>query len=647
MTNSNIPQRLQRLALLLQEEGIQKLNESRVLVLGLGGVGSSCVEALARGGIGHLALLDGDIVEESNINRQAIAFTSTVGRAKAEVMREMVLAINPGCDVDARKQFLTRENTADMLDSFAKPDVVLDCIDTVSQKLEIVEWCANRQIPLLSAMGAANKRDPMALRFSLVEKTFNCPLSKVMRRECRKRGISQVEVIFSTESPLSPQSLPPTESPLSPQALSSTESPLSPQTSRSTESSLDTQPPRTSLATKSATRSVKAETLGSMSYMPPIMGQMMAGKVICRLAGLEKMPNPPRKKLADERMSKEGTPNERKTKEKTVEKQTADDWAKNDVSAKPYLLDTHAHWDFLPSASREKAARLLGKENIRLVAQTVLPSAFVALDKEREGVMKADHDAYPQPILSLGFHPWWVDTPEKNRRELDFFAEALPRTRFIGEVGLDFSEKRLLEAPAREQQAVLRHIFQLVREQAAESNTSYVFSFHAVRALTPLLDLYEEENLVMPNVVPIVHRFAGTSDELTRLIRMGGLLSVHPAMLRTKRGRAYVKQVPAERLLLETDLPAREIPGNRMPTNPIPAEQSFSTREEKNDRVRTITTDDTTKQEAYETVSHTYAEEIQKSLYATLAHLSELRGEDMTNIIMEMQRRLYGWPKDE
>ncbi|WP_071705815.1 TatD family hydrolase [Murdochiella vaginalis] len=601
MTNSNIPQRLQRLALLLQEEGIQKLNESRVLVLGLGGVGSSCVEALARGGIGHLALLDGDVVEESNINRQAIAFTSTVGRAKTEVMREMVLAINPGCDVDARKQFLTRENTADMLDSFAKPDVVLDCIDTVSQKLEIVEWCANQQIPLLSAMGAANKRDPMALRFSLVEKTFNCPLSKVMRRECRKRGISQLEVIFSTESPLSPQ------------------------------------PPRTSLATKTATRSGKAETLGSMSYMPPIMGQMMAGKVICRLAGLEKMPNPPRKKLADERMSKEGTPNERKTKEKTVEKQTADDWAKNDVSAKPYLLDTHAHWDFLPSASREKAARLLGKENIRLVAQTVLPSAFVALDKEREGAMKADHDAYPQPILSLGFHPWWVDTPEKNRRELDFFAEALPRTRFIGEVGLDFSEKRLREASAVEQQAVLRHIFQLVRERAAESNTSYVFSFHAVRALTPLLDLYEEENLVMPNVVPIVHRFAGTSDELTRLIRMGGLLSVHPAMLRTKRGRAYVKQVPADSLLLETDLPA----------NPIPAEQSFSTREEKNDMAQTITTEGTTQKDAYETVARTYAEEIKQSLYETLARLSELRGEDMTNIIMKTQKRLYGWPKDE
>lgn len=647
MINSNIPQRLQRLALLLKEEGIQKLNESHVLVLGLGGVGSSCVEALARGGVGHLSLLDGDVVEESNINRQAIAFTSTVGRAKTEVMREMVLAINPDCDVDARKQFLTRENTADILDSFAKPDVVLDCIDTVSQKLEIAEWCAYRQIPLLSAMGAANKRDPMALRFSPVEKTFNCPLSKVMRRECRKRGISQLEVIFSTEPPSNPQSL------------------------------------RTASVMKTGTRPAKAETLGSMSYMPPIMGQMMAGKVICRLAGLEEMPKPPRKKLADERTSKEGTPKEGTLKEvtpkeKITKKQLADGRSiggpstekrkKRDVPETLYLLDTHAHWDFLPPDCRREAIRILDQANLRLVAQTVLPSDFLALIKEKENTTKADHNAKSWPILSLGFHPWWVDTPEKNRRELAYFAEALSGTHFIGEVGLDFSEERLMQASVQEQRAVLRRIFQLVRERVAESDTPYVFSLHAVRALTPLLDLYEEEKLVLPNVVPIVHRFAGTSDELTRLIRLGGLLSVHPAMLRTKRGRAYVKQVPADRLLLETDLPAnpmptrpipakrrlretdlpaREIPGNPMPTSPIPAEQSLSTREEENDRVRTITTDGTTKQEGYETVSHTYAKEIKQSLYETLARLSDLRGEEMAETIEKTQRRLYGWPKDE
>lgn len=642
MTNSNIPQRLQRLALLLQETGIQKLNLSRVLVLGLGGVGSSCVEALARGGIGHLALLDGDVVEESNINRQAIAFTSTLGRAKMEVMREMVLAINPDCDVDARKQFLTRENTADVLDSFARPDVVLDCIDTVSQKLEIAEWCAHRQIPLLSAMGAANKRDPMALRFSPVEKTYNCPLSKVMRRECRKRGLSQLEVIFSTEPPFSPQSL------------------------------------RTASVTKTGTRPAKAETLGSMSYMPPIMGQMMAGKVICRLAGLEEMPKPPRKKLSEEGtliegMLKELTPNDGTLKEKIIEKQPAEERIiegpstekriKGDVPENLYLLDTHSHWDFLPSDCREEAIRILDQANLRLVAQTVLPSDFLALIKEKEHTTNADHNAKSWPILSLGFHPWLVDTPEKNRRELAYFAEALSRTHFIGEVGLDFSEKRLLQASVQEQQAVLRRIFQLVRERVTESDTSYVFSLHAVRALTPLLDLYEEEKLVLPNVVPIVHRFAGTSDELTRLIRLGGLLSVHPAMLRTKRGRAYVKQIPADRLLLETDLPEKpmptrpisaerqlletDLPRREVPTNPMPVKPGASTRETEGDMKRTITIDGTSQRDASGTVSHTYAEEIGKSLYETLARLSDLRGEEMTGIIVKTQKRLYGWPKDE
>lgn len=666
MTNSNIPQRLQRLALLLQETGIQKLNLSRVLVLGLGGVGSSCVEALARGGIGHLALLDGDVLEESNINRQAIAFTSTVGRAKMEVMREMVLAINPDCDVDARKQFLTRENTADILDSFAKPDVVLDCIDTVSQKLEIAEWCAKRQIPLLSAMGAANKRDPMALRFSLVEKTFNCPLSKVIRRECRKRGLSQVEVIFSTESPWSPQSLLSTESPWSPQSLLSTESPES------------AQPPRTSLATKTATLSVKAETLGSMSYMPPIMGQMMAGKVICRLAGLEEMPEPPRKKLADEWTTKERTPKERtpkegRLKEKIIEKQPVEERSiegpstekqiKREVPENLYLLDTHAHWDFLPPDCRREAIRILDKANLRLVAQTVLPSDFLALIKEKENTTKADHNAKSWPILSLGFHPWWVDTPEKNRRELAYFAEALSETHFIGEVGLDFSEKRLLQASVQEQQAVLRRIFQLVRERAAESDTPYVFSLHAVRALTPLLDLYEEEKLVLPNVVPIVHRFSGTSDELTRLIRLGGLLSVHPAMLRTKRGCAYVKQISADRLLLETDLPANpmptrpisaerqlletDLPRREVPTNPMPTGPGAFTRETEGDMVRTITIDGTSQRDASGTVSRTFAEEIKNRLYKTLARLSDIRGEEMAETIEKTQRRLYGWPEDQ
>lgn len=594
MTKTSIPQRLQRLALLLEDKGIQKLSNAHVLVLGLGGVGSSCVEALARGGIGHLSLLDGDTVEESNINRQAIAFTSTVGRAKTEVMREMVLAINPDCDVDTRKQFLTRENTADVLDSFAKPDVVLDCIDTVSQKLEIAEWSANRQIPLLSAMGAANKRDPMALRFAYVEKTFNCPLSKVMRRECRKRGLSQVEIIFSTETPIIPRSSFVTDLPMAKQVSSLTE------TSGSTPSS------QTSIPCACEMRPTKADTLGSMSYMPPIMGQMMAGKVICRLAGLEKMPNPPKKR------PREAHRDERKplpTAESARRLMTQDPSFPVDggcLKTTPYLLDTHAHWDFLPANSRYSVVRHLREENIHLVAQTVLPSSYWALKHEREEAEKAGSDVYCMPILSLGFHPWWVATPEKNQKELAFFADALSETRFIGEVGLDFSEKRLMNAPVEEQRNVLRNIFRLVRKEALHHAVPYVFSLHAVRALTPLLDLYEEEHLVLPNVFPIVHRFAGTSDDLTRLIRIGGLLSVHPAMLETKRGRAYIKQIPADRLLLETDLP----------TKPTSEEEPFLV-------------------------------QVKESLNGTITRLSSLRGEDMAAVMQNTQNTLYGFAEEQ
>lgn len=242
MTFKEIPERLSRLKLLLKEEGLEKLNEATVMVLGLGGVGSNCTEALARGGIGSLILIDGDVVDTSNINRQAIAFHSTVGRVKAEVMAEMVRDINPDCQIYAQQLFLKKDQIAEMLGTFPRPDYVIDCIDTVSQKLAVAEWCAQEGLPLLSSMGAANKLDPTYLKFSYVEHTNYCPLSKVMRIECRKRGIQHLEVLFSNEVPFK---------------------------------------------VNQPEGNTKAQTLGSMSYMPPIMGQMLAGKVIRRLAGLE------------------------------------------------------------------------------------------------------------------------------------------------------------------------------------------------------------------------------------------------------------------------------------------------------------------------------------------------------------------------
>lgn len=242
-------ERFARTRLLLGDEGLARLADSTVMVLGLGGVGSSCAEALARGGLGGLVLVDRDVVEESNVNRQALAFTCTLGRAKAEVMAEMVAQINPECEVEARRVYLDSKKLPSILDSLPRPDYVLDCIDTVTQKLGIARWCAERQIPLISSMGAANKFDPSRLRFCEIQESRHCHLSRAMRRECRHRGIAGLEVLSSDEAHpafISPKSWD------------------------------------------------KAAQLGSLSHMPPIMGLTMAGAVIRRLSGMEPMPAPPR-----------------------------------------------------------------------------------------------------------------------------------------------------------------------------------------------------------------------------------------------------------------------------------------------------------------------------------------------------------------
>ena len=178
-----------RLRLVIGDEGLARLAAARVAVIGLGGVGSSCAEALARGGVGHLVLLDRDVVAPSNLNRQALAFTSTIGRPKAEVMRAMALDINPEADVTAVTAFLDKNALPEQMDGLGPLDYVVDAIDTVAQKLRLAQWCQERGVPELSAMGGANKLDPCHLHFAAIEDTVNCPLARVMRKECRRRGI--------------------------------------------------------------------------------------------------------------------------------------------------------------------------------------------------------------------------------------------------------------------------------------------------------------------------------------------------------------------------------------------------------------------------------------------------------------------------
>lgn len=189
-----------RTEILLGTESIKKLEKSTVAVFGIGGVGGFAAEALARSGVGHLELIDHDTVSVSNINRQIVALHSTVGKYKVDVMKDRVLDINPEIDVVVHKCFYLPE-TAEQFD-FSKYDYVVDCIDTVTGKLQLVEAAKAAGVPVICSMGAGNKLNPAAFEVADISKTSVCPLAKVMRRELKKRNIKGVKVVYSKEEPV-------------------------------------------------------------------------------------------------------------------------------------------------------------------------------------------------------------------------------------------------------------------------------------------------------------------------------------------------------------------------------------------------------------------------------------------------------------
>ena len=191
-----------RTRLLVGDEPLERLKNAKVAVFGVGGVGGYVVEALARSGIGTLHLYDDDIVSESNLNRQIAALHSTLGQPKAEVMARRVQDINPCCQVESFQIFYLPQN-ADTVD-LSQYDYVVDCIDTVTAKLELVARCTALHINIISAMGTGNTFDPSALVVTDISKTHGCPLSRIMRKELRKRGINHLKVVYSTEKPTPP-----------------------------------------------------------------------------------------------------------------------------------------------------------------------------------------------------------------------------------------------------------------------------------------------------------------------------------------------------------------------------------------------------------------------------------------------------------
>ena len=241
-----------RTRLLIGDEPLNKLAAAKVAVFGVGGVGGFCVEALARAGIGTLHLYDDDTVSESNLNRQLIALHSTIGRPKVEVMAQRVLDINPKCNVQAIPMFYLPEN-ADTVD-LSQYDYVIDAIDTVAAKLELVKRCTQLNVPIISAMGSGNKLDPSAFVVTDISKTQGCPLARVMRKELRKRGINHLKVVYSEEEPLTPMAPPVEEAPAEMGG---------------------TRPPS----------SARRATPGSIAFVPGAAGLVLAGAVIRDIGG--------------------------------------------------------------------------------------------------------------------------------------------------------------------------------------------------------------------------------------------------------------------------------------------------------------------------------------------------------------------------
>ncbi|CAH8769452.1 tRNA threonylcarbamoyladenosine dehydratase [Paenibacillus dendritiformis] len=193
-----------RTELAIGPEGLDKLKNSTVAVLGIGGVGGIAAEALARTGIGRIIMIDKDVVDITNVNRQIHALTTTVGQKKAELMQERIKLINPECDAIALNMFYTEETYEEL---FAYDlDYVVDASDTISYKIHLIKECLRRNIPMISSMGAANKMDPTRFQVADISKTTVDPIARVIRQKLRKDGIKKgVKVVFSTEEPLKPR----------------------------------------------------------------------------------------------------------------------------------------------------------------------------------------------------------------------------------------------------------------------------------------------------------------------------------------------------------------------------------------------------------------------------------------------------------
>lgn len=233
-----------RTELLIGEDGLEKLRQATVMVLGVGGVGSHCIEALARSGVGKLVLVDNDKVSETNINRQSIAYQSTIGEYKTKLMKDRIWDINPVADVVTYEKFILPENLSEFFEK--RVDYIVDAIDTVTAKLAVVQYAKEQDIPIISCMGTGNKLHPEMFEIADISKTSVCPLCKVMRKELKTRGIQHLKVLYSKEKPIDV-------------------------------SGKDT----------GEEKGMRRSLPGSISFVPPVAGLLIAGEVIRDIVGIE------------------------------------------------------------------------------------------------------------------------------------------------------------------------------------------------------------------------------------------------------------------------------------------------------------------------------------------------------------------------
>lgn len=261
----NMFREFSRTELLIGKGALEKLKKCKVAIYGVGGVGSFVVEGLVRSGIGSFVLIDDDVVDITNINRQLHATSKTIGRAKIEVMRDRILEINPSARVEAIKKFYLPECAMEIIQG--DEDYIVDAIDTVTAKIDLILNAQRLGIPIISAMGAGNKLDPTQFEITDIYKTSVCPLAKVMRRELRKRNVTSLKVVYSKEEPIKPRNLVESNGIETDEVSYSTYD----------ESSYDA---AFTCSNESKNKGVKRQTPGSISFVPSVAGLIIAGEVV-------------------------------------------------------------------------------------------------------------------------------------------------------------------------------------------------------------------------------------------------------------------------------------------------------------------------------------------------------------------------------